>query len=169
MSVKVFFFITFFSFTTTAYCQGESKPMILNSRQTNTIEQLLAPYKGHPVFIDLWASWCAPCKEEFKFAPALYKELGKRNIKMLYISIDKDPADSVWKKDIQDFKLYGYHIKANKSLRDELTTFIWGGIDAFSIPNYLLFDKDGHILSKHMPRPENMQELCKEIDEKIRN
>jgi thiol-disulfide isomerase/thioredoxin len=133
--------------------------------QINTIQNLLSHFKGKPVFVDLWASWCEPCKEEFKFSPNLYLELKKRNIEVLYISIDKDPLVVAWKKDMQNFKLTGNHVKATKALRDELTTMIWGGVDAFSIPNYMLFDGKGNLLLKSTLAPSTGAKLLEQIED----
>jgi thiol-disulfide isomerase/thioredoxin len=130
----------------------------------SSLRTLLAKFHGKPLFVDMWASWCEPCKEEFKYGKALYAELKKRNIQLLYISIDKDTSDVAWRKDIEIFSLAGSHVKANKALRDELTTLIWGGIDAFSIPNYSLFDGNGNVVIKSALKPDTGTGLIKQLD-----
>jgi thiol-disulfide isomerase/thioredoxin len=144
--------------------QSNDIKIIANYESVSSIKKLLANFKGTPVFVDMWASWCEPCKEEFKYSAALYKELKKRNIELLYISIDKDTSDIAWKKDMISFSLRGNNIKANKALRDDLTTLIWGGIDAFSIPNYVLFDSNGNVLLKTAMKPDTGATLFEQLD-----
>jgi thiol-disulfide isomerase/thioredoxin len=132
-----------------------------------TIAQLLSSFKGQPVFVDLWATWCEPCKEEFKFSDKLYTELTKRNIQMLYVSLHQNVTDTAWRSDIVKFQLKGSHILTNKALQDEFTKLIWGGVDAFSIPHYLLFDADGKVLLKDALPPSSQQQLFDQVDKAL--
>jgi thiol-disulfide isomerase/thioredoxin len=162
-----YIFLILIIFAATAFgvkAQSNDIEIIANYESVSSIKHLLANFKGKPVFVDMWASWCEPCKEEFKYSAGLYKELQKRNIALLYISIDKDTSYIAWKKDMISFSLSGNHIKANKALRDDLTTLIWGGIDAFSIPNYVLFDSNGTVLLKSALKPDTGCALLKQLD-----
>lgn len=142
---------------------NKSIKIVSGYQRISTVKELLSNFKGKPVFVDMWASWCQPCKDEFKYSEGLYKELKKRNIEILYISIDKDTSDVAWEKDMVAFNLSGNHIKANKALRDDLTTMVWGGVDAFSIPNYLLFDANGNVLLKNTLMPDTGNVLLDQL------
>ena len=63
--------------------------IIENYYQINSINQLLYQFKGKPVFIDLWATWCEPCLEEFRYNEQLHSFLDKKQIEMIYVSFDK--------------------------------------------------------------------------------
>jgi thiol-disulfide isomerase/thioredoxin len=167
MKVTPIFICVQLLFISAAHSQSSDNQVkiIKNFTNISSIKDLLFPFKGTPVFIDLWASWCEPCKDEFKFSPELYNQLTKRRIKIIYISIDKDNQDSTWKADIYRYKLDGYHLKASKALRDELTTLVWGGIDIYSIPQYLLFDPDGKLIAKEISAPSTTIALYHQIDE----
>ena len=127
--------------------------IIKNYNHLNSIPELLKSFKNKPVFIDLWATWCTPCLEEFKYSKTLYEYLNKNGIEIIYVSFDKEKDDLVWRKRIIENKLLGNHIRANKLLQDSLTTLIWGGIDAFSLPNYLLYNKNGQLVNKDNLHP----------------
>jgi thiol-disulfide isomerase/thioredoxin len=133
----------------------------------NTIPQLLGHFKNKPVFIDLWATWCVPCVEEFIHSDTLYKFLSDRNIEMLYISIDENEQDSMWRATIQSHNLYGNHIRATKSLQEEINFLIWKIKDGYSIPHYILFDKNGILLNKDLPAPDKRIILYNEIEKDI--
>jgi thiol-disulfide isomerase/thioredoxin len=55
----------------------------LNGRQ-----QTLAVYKGHPVVVNFWASWCGPCVREMPALSALHQEYAKKGIQFAGIGVD---------------------------------------------------------------------------------
>ena len=138
--------------------------IINNYSDINSISELLDIFKGKSVFIDLWATWCSPCIQEFKFSNSLYDFLNKNRVEIIYVSFDKGPSDILWRNMIQEYKLSGNHVKACKRLRDDFTTLIWGGIDVSSIPHYLLFDKNKSLINKCTSHPSSGQKLFKEIE-----
>ena len=138
--------------------------IITNYNHINSISELLDSFKNKPVFIDLWATWCTPCLEEFKYSKPLYEYLTKNGIEIIYISFDKEKDDLVWRERINTNKLFGNHIRASKLLQDSLTTLIWGGIDAYSLPNYLLFNKNGQLVNKDNLHPNTGIKLFKQIE-----
>ena len=57
----------------------------------------LSKYKGKTIFIDLWATWCLPCLEEFLFFDSL-KQNYKNNNNLVFISLSIDKNNEAWKK-----------------------------------------------------------------------
>ncbi len=137
---------------------------IENYSQITSISGLLDSFKGKPVFIDLWATWCSPCLKEFEFSKPLFDYLAKTGVEIVYVSFDKDSEDNLWRTKINQNKLFGNHIRASKQLQDSLTTLIWGGIDAFSIPRYLLFDKNKKLVNIDSSPPSSGFKLFNEIE-----
>ena len=90
---------------------------IRNSSQISSISELLDSFKGKPVFIDLWTTWCSPCLNEFKFSRPLFDYLNKNGIEIIYVSFDKDSEDNTWRTKINENKLFGNHIRASKQLQ----------------------------------------------------
>lgn len=129
--------------------------------------------KGKYLMIDLWATWCAPCKAEFAKKEDLYQLLESfDNLSLVYLSLDDERSDQSWKRDISKFKLAGYHLRASKKLVNDLRERVYGGtkenialpdsysIDAtqgvsgvsISIPRYVLLSPEGEVLETDLPR-----------------
>ena len=50
----------------------------------------LFDYRGKVVFLNIWATWCPPCREEMPSMESLYQKLKGRNFELLAVSIDRD-------------------------------------------------------------------------------
>ena len=59
----------------------------------------LADYKGDVVLLNIWATWCAPCRAEMPSIERLHREFGPRGLKIVAVSVD-DPGQQ---KTVRDF------------------------------------------------------------------
>src|SRR5690606_18022177 len=59
------------------------------------LAEILKRHQGKLIYLDVWASWCGPCRREMPHSKELQKEYGDRVV-FLYISCDK--AEAAWKK-----------------------------------------------------------------------
>ena len=53
----------------------------------------LADYRGKVVLLNIWATWCTPCKAEMPSMQRLYDEIGAEDFQVLAVSIDRAPPD----------------------------------------------------------------------------
>jgi len=143
---------------------SEKIDLIKNYQNLNTLTEITNTFTKGRIYVDVWATWCGPCKAEFEHREELKKLLQKNDIQMLYISIDREQDSVQWKNMIKFYNLEGYHVRANKELNAELIkTFDRNG--SINIPWYILIGNNGNIIKKHVSPPSQINKLEKEINE----
>lgn len=137
------------------------KPVIIDGSTINSLKELVQTneLKGKYIYVDLWATFCTPCKYEFQFNDDLHKLLNKySNLVQIYISTDEKEKDSMWKEMIAHYKLNSYNMRASVSLQKEIREKVYNG-NLLSIPRYLLLDANATILNDNLPRPSKLNQL----------
>lgn len=134
-----------------------------DAENINSLKEAVKKLKSEKVYVDIWATWCGPCKREFKHNSKLYELLKNENTAILYVSIDKDERAEKWMEMMKYYQLEGYHIRANNKLMDDLRCL--RGEDSFGIPWHILTDGDGNIITKYVSGPSEIQYLEKQLKE----
>ena len=146
-----------------SYYAAHCVVLVSDDEGCKTLKDLVSKqFKGKPVFIDLWAMWCGPCRQEFPYNKSLHEFLKKENIEMLYLSIDDEKLDKTWRKTAQNLGLKGYHYLITKNMYFS----IWEQFYAdkkVSVPRYFLVEGNGTVLDDDMPRPSSMNKLYSRI------
>jgi len=113
-------------------------------------------FKGKYVYIDIWATWCGPCKAEIPHLKKLEEEFRDKNIVFMSVSVDNPKDQQKWKDFVKKEQLSGIQLMADKAFESAITK----NYEVTGIPRFLLFDKAGNIISADALRPSN--ELLKE-------
>lgn len=107
----------------------------------------LASKNSRILFIDFWASWCAPCIGEMVFEKRLLKKYAGK-ITFVLLSIDKD--EQRWKQAIAKYKLgLAGFVHYRIGPESDLAKFF----DVSSIPHYALIRKNGEFYDLNAKRP----------------
>ena len=109
-------------------------------------EVSLEQFKGKYVVIDVWVSWCYPCKQEFPNLKKLEDKYKDKNI--VFVGISCDQSERRWRNEL--------------GFQREVVAYQWwiGGDESFmrafkivAIPRLILLDKEGRVLNLSLPKP----------------
>ena len=128
---------------------GMMSPQFVNYEDYKGGTKSLKDFKGKYVFIDLWATWCGPCKYEVPFLIDLEKKYHGKNIEFVSISIDRQKDKGKWRKMIEKEGMTGTHLLADKEIESDFVK----GYYVEAIPQFILLDPDGNIVSNNTARP----------------
>jgi len=115
----------------------------------------LKDLKGQFVYIDIWATWCGPCKAEIPNLKSLEKDFHGKNVEFVSISVDnidgRRGSRESWLKMVEEKQLGGIQLFADNDFR---STFIQE-YNIRSIPRFILIDPEGNIVDSNALRPSN--------------
>jgi|SRR6218665_591669 len=109
--------------------------------------------KGKYVYIDVWATWCGPCRQEIPSLQKVEQEFHGKNIEFVSISIDAKKDYDKWKKMVTDKQLGGIQLYADNDWNSQFVKDY--AIDG--IPRFILVGPDGNIVNADAPRPSDPQ------------
>lgn len=143
----------------------EEVHFVKNYETIDTFDEILELFNDRTVYIDLWATWCGPCKQEFNEGQELKDFAKKQDIDMLYISIDRPSAHDKWQDMIKFYDLNGHHLLASQNLVTDIRNRFgedYGGQKGLSIPRYIII-KNGEIAVDNAKRPSAKQQLIDQL------
>lgn len=128
----------------TVITKGATSPGF-NYKDINGKEVSLESLRGKVVYIDLWATWCSPCRAEIPALQKLEEMFKGTNIAFVSISMDEDKAE--WEKVVKGEGLGG--IQLHNGGDEEFAN----AYQVQGIPRFILIDKEGKIIEANMMRP----------------
>lgn len=114
-------------------------------RDLNDESVSLSHFRGRYVYIDVWATWCIPCRREIPYLQMLERQFDAGDLAFVSISIDGD-ADK-WKTFVQKEEMTGIqlHMGENSDFREVYKVT--------HVPRFMLIDPEGRIVEGVMTRP----------------
>ncbi len=123
---------------------GKKAPLDFTLKDMNGVDVKLAAFKGKPIVMNFWATWCGPCRAEIPSLVELQKQYGDegQDVVILGISVD-DPVEKL-KPYASQMKM-NYPVLVGNGRDDVQDAFgpLWG------IPVTVFIDRDGRIAKKH--------------------
>lgn len=112
-------------------------------------EWTLEDFRGKYVYIDMWATWCGPCRREMPYLKALEEKFEGAEIVFLGLSIDRDR--SKWEEMVKGGTLTGVQLYLGAQSAFQKAYNVDG------IPRFILLDKEGVIINDNMSSPSSAE------------
>lgn len=97
-------------------------------------------YQGQVTLVNIWATWCIPCRTEMPAMQSLYERLGPSGFRIAAVSIDEGPVD--------DVRAFGRELGLTFDLLHDRSGRIEQIFQTTGVPESFLLDKDGVIVRK---------------------
>ena len=125
------------------------------------IDKIVEPYRGKIVYLDIWGTWCSPCKRKLSESHKLKAELEGYDIVYLYLA-NRSPEKS-WKNVIAEYDLTAPNC-VHYNLPGDQQHAVEQYVELTGYPTYRLFDKQGGIHHLNWLDDENLSEFKKKLD-----
>ena len=124
------------------------------------LRKLTEPYRGRLVLLDIWGTWCGPCKAALSHSQEEYERLKDYNLVYLYLA-NRSPEDG-WKNVIKEYNVTGENV-VHYNLPADQQSAVEHFLQVHSWPTYKLIDRDGKVLDVNAD-PRNLESLAKLLE-----
>lgn len=127
----------------------------------NILQTILDRYKGKTVLIDIWATWCGPCRQGHKLMAPMKEEMKSKNIQFVYFSPPSSPL-ATWQEMIKEIDGDHYY------LTDEQYRYILDKYESDGIPTYAIYNAQGQLTFNNNGFP-GVGKMQTEIEKALNN
>ena len=105
-------------------------------------QKLLQQYKGKPLLINFWATWCEPCRDEYPLLNELAKQYAPQGLKVVGVSLDQDGDLILMRRFLARYKPVFPNYRKKRGEEDAFSRAVMPGWNG-SLPASVFFAKDG--------------------------
>jgi thiol-disulfide isomerase/thioredoxin len=146
--------------------RGNKNIVFHTGKQLKSFKELTDLYKGKIIYLDIWGTWCGPCREEMRYVPVLKRKYAGKDIVFVYLDMDDDNKENDWNEMVRMYGLEGEHYR----LGSDAIAPLWKEIEQQGgqtdrYPTYVLFDRNGKMVNANAARPSDGEKLFRELNE----
>lgn len=105
-------------------------------------QKILQQYKGKPLVVTFWATWCEPCRDEYPLVNDLAKQYAPQGLKVVGISLDQDGDLILTRRFLARYKPVFPNYRKRKGDEDAFSQAVMQGWNG-SLPASFFYAKDG--------------------------
>jgi len=117
---------------------AKDPPMV----DTQGYERILQKYKGKPLLVTFWATWCEPCRDEYPMVNELAKQYAPQGLKVVGISLDQDGDLILMRRFLVRYRPVFPNYRKTKGDEEAFLQAVMRGWNG-SIPASFFYAKDG--------------------------
>ena len=131
-----------------------------------SIYSVVKNLKGKVIYLDIWGTWCGPCKEEFRYLPRLKEQFEGKDVIFVYLDMDADDKDDQWRDFIHVNEITGIHLRMDNEHIQSIWKELLPGQDKLHgrYPSYFIFDRQGKMVKGKVKRPSDKAALYQQLE-----
>lgn len=115
-------------------------------------------YPGKVIYIDIYATWCGPCRTEIPYAAELHEAFNGKDVIFVNLCLASDRE--AWRKLVKEKGIQG----ENYWFGADATNLFMGAYGCSGYPTYMLMDREGRIVNQRAPRPSDKKNALQAIE-----
>ncbi len=125
--------------------QQEENTLLKSAKDTpvdELIGKIIQEHQGKIIYLDIWSTWCSPCRKEMPYSKNLMNTLNSDKVDFVYLCLDS--KEDKWKAIISELNIEGSHYLATP----DQSKFAYQLFEMNGVPQYILIDRKGNIVEK---------------------
>jgi thiol-disulfide isomerase/thioredoxin len=123
------------------------------------LDEIIAKANGKVIYIDNWATWCGPCKSQFKHHTPQFKKQFENQVEFVYLCYQS--KEKLWKPTIAEYKIEGKHY----FISDNQNKILFEQFNLKGFPTYVIIDKKGKMIKSGFEFRPSEKETTKIIED----
>ena len=124
------------------------------------LRKLTEPYRGKIILMDIWGTWCGPCKEALSHSQEEYKRL--KDYDLVYLYLANNSPEEAWQNIIKEYEVLGDNV-VHYNLPEDQQQAIENFVKITGYPTFKLIDREGNLLDVNAD-PRDLEGLARLLE-----